>query len=228
VGAGTAVAGRLKDIDAAERAYLLKVAVHFGPACFVILSAAWYFCVRQQWISGGVFLLLLVLNVPLTVAGIFAIHRFTSAASTGLVKAIFAAGNIPPPPTYPRQDVLIARGQYVEAADYFRDHLRIEPGDHEARLQLASLLETRLQGYEEAERLYQEIRRMQPDPRQEMRAANGLIDLYRRTGRGDRLLVELARFADRYRGTAAGDAAAREVTELKATDLTSESQRFPT
>jgi hypothetical protein len=56
---------------------------------------------------------------------------------------------------------------------------------------------------------------MQPDPRQEMRAANGLIDLYRRTGRRDRLRVELARFADRYGGTAAGDAAAREVSELK-------------
>jgi len=216
VGAGPAVAGRLKDIDSAERAYLLKVAVHFGPACFVILSAAWYFCARQGWVSGSVFLLLLLLNVPLTIAGIVAIHRLTGAASTGLVKMIFAAGNIPPPPTYPRQDVLIARGEYAEAADYFRDHLRIEPGDHEARLQLANLLETRLKGHEEAEGLYQEVRRMQPDPRQEMRAANGLIDLYRRMNRGDRLLVELARFADRYRGSAAGDAAARELTDLKA------------
>ena len=187
----------------------------FGPACFVMLSFLWYFFLRQQWISSGVFLLLVILNVPVTIAGIFAIHRTVGVTSTGLVKAIFAAGNIPPPPTYPRQDVMIARGQYAEAADYFRDHIRIEPGDHEARLQLAQLLETRLQGHDEAERLYQEVRRMQPDPRQEMRAANGLIDLYRRTGRRDRLRVELARFADRYGGTAAGDAAAREVSELK-------------
>ena len=56
---------------------------------------------------------------------------------------------------------------------------------------------------------------MQPDPRQEMRVANGLIDLYRRTGRGDRLRVELARFAYRHRGTAAGDAAARELSEMR-------------
>ena len=187
----------------------------FGPACFVMLSFLWYFFLRQQWISSGVFLLLVILNVPVTIAGIFAIHRTVGVTSTGLVKAIFAAGNIPPPPTYPRQDVMIARGQYAEAADYFRDHIRIEPRDHEARLQLAQLLETRLQGHDEAERLYQEVRRMQPDPRQEMRAANGLIDLYRRTGRRDRLRVELARFADRYGGTAAGDAAAREVSELK-------------
>jgi len=189
--------------------------VFFGPACFVMLSFLWYFFLRQQWISSSVFLLLVIMNVPVTIAGIFAIHRTVGVTSTGLVKAILAAGNIPPPPTYPRQDVMIARGQYAEAADYFRDHIRIEPGDHEARLQLAQLLETRLQGHDEAERLYQEVRRMQPDPRQEMRAANGLIDLYRRTGRRDRLRVELARFADRYGGTAAGDAAAREVSELK-------------
>ena len=94
----------------------------FGPACFIMLSMLWYFCVRQQWISGGVFLVLLILNVPITIAGIFAVHRVVGATSTGLVKAIFAAGDIPPPPTYPRQDVLIARGQYAEAADYFFIH----------------------------------------------------------------------------------------------------------
>ena len=189
----------------------------FGPACFVMLSMLWYFFLRQQIISSAVFWVLVILNVPITIAGIFAIHRVVGATSTGLVKTMFAAGNIPPPPTYPRQDVLIVRGQYAEAADYFRDHIRIEPGDHEARLQLAHLLETRLPGggHDEAERLYQEVRRMQPDPRQEMRAANGLIDLYRRIDRRDRLRVELARFADRYRGTAAGDAAARELSELK-------------
>ncbi len=215
MGAGAAVDNPLKNVDSAERAYLLKVAVFFGPPCFVMLSMAWYFCLRQGWISSVVFLLLLVLDVPLTIAGIFAIHHVAGATSTGLVKTIYAAGNIPPPRTYPRQDVLIVRGQYAEAADYFRDHVRIEPGDHEARLQLAHLLETRLQGFDEAERLYQEVRRMQPDPGQEMRAANGLIDLYRRVDRRDRLRVELARFADRYRGTAAGDAAARELSELK-------------
>ena len=54
----------------------------------------------------------------------------------------------------------------------------------------------------EAERLYLEVRRLQPEPGHEMRAANGLIDLYRKQGSRDRLMVELARFADRYRGYA--------------------------
>jgi len=78
--------------------------------------------------------------------------------------------------------------------------------------------------------LYLEIRTAQPpaDARQQMRAANGLIDVYRKMGRTDRLKVELARFVDRYRGTAFADGAARELKDLKDADLTSESRHSPT
>lgn len=224
------MATKLRDIDLADRAQLLRVVVWFGPACFVILTMLWYFCAAKGWIPGWLFVLLVLLNIPLTIAGIFTIHRAVGAASTGLVKTIFAAGNIPPPPTYPRQDVLIVRGQYADAADCFRDHLQIEPADHEARLQLAQLLETHLKRYDEAERLYLEVRRAQPPatPTHLMRTANGLIDLYRKVGRTDRLIVELARFADRYRGSPLAAGAARELRELKQGDPTSESPRSPT
>ena len=122
--------GFLKDIDSAERAQLMRVVVYFGPACFAILSLLWYFLLAKNAIPGWLFPVLLLLNVPLTVAGVFLIHTATGRASHGLVKTIFAAGDIPPPPTYPRQDVLIVRGQYTEAAEYFRDHLTIDPEYH--------------------------------------------------------------------------------------------------
>lgn len=220
---------RLRDIDSAERAQLMRVAVLFGPACFVILTMLWYFMQAKGWIPGWLFGVLVLVNIPLTIAGVFAVHRSVGAASVGLVKTIFAAGDIAPPPTYPRQDVLIVQGKYEEAASWFRDHLQIEPGDHEARLRLAHLLETHLQGHEEVERLYLEIRNGRPpgDARQQMRANNGLIDLYRKMGRTDRLKVELARFVDRYRGSPLADGAARELKELKEDDLTSESRRSP-
>jgi hypothetical protein len=219
---------QLRDIDAADRAHLLKVSVFFGPPCFLILSLLWYFMYKKEWMSGGVAAMLTVLNLPVTIAAIFAIHRAVGAAASGLVKTMFAAGDIAPPRTYPRQDVLIARGNYGEAADWFRDHVRIEPEDHEARLRLAHLLETRLRGDDEAERLYLEIRNADPpaSESQRMRTANGLIDLYRRTGRIERLKIELARFADQYRGLAGG--AARELSELRKSNPTSESPRFPT
>lgn len=220
----------LRDLDSADRAQLMRVVVLFGPPCFTILTMLWYLMAEKGWIPGWLFPVLLLLNVPLTIAGILAIHHSVGAASTGLVKTIFAAGDIAPPPTYPRQDVLIVQGKYEEAASWFRDHLQIEPGDHEARLRLAQLLEAHLKGYDEVERLYLEIRSAQPlaDVRQQMRAANGLIDLYRKMGRIDRLKVELARFVDRYRGSPLADGAARELRELKGVDLTNESPRSPT
>jgi len=61
-----------------------------------------------------------------------------------------------------------------------------------------------------------------------MSATNGLIDLYRKMGRTARLKVELARFVDRYRGSALAEGAARELRELKELDVTSESRRSPT
>src|SRR6266705_5174309 len=207
----------------------MRVAAWFGPVCFMMLSGLWYFMWNKGWISGGVFVFLLILNVPVTLAGIFALHRAVGEASVLLVETMFAVGDIPPPPTYPRQDVLIVQGKYAEAADWFRDHLRIEPGDHEARLQLAHLLEMRLKGYDEVERLYLEIRNAEPaaTPHEQMRATNGLIDLYRKLGRTGRLKVELARFVDRYRGTPLAAGAERELKELKAADPTSESPRSP-
>jgi Tetratricopeptide repeat len=221
---------KLRDIDAADRAHLLKVAVFFGPACLVMLSMLWYFMRKQGWISGGVEVLLTVLSIPVTIAAIVALHRMVGAASSRLVKTIFAVGDIAPPRTYPRQDILIAQGKYEEAAEWFRDHLRIEPDDHEARLRLAHLLEMQLKGYDEAESLYLEIRNapLAADKRQQMRTANGLIDLYRRMGRIDRLKVELERFANRYRGTSLGAGAARELSELEESEPTSESRRSPT
>src|SRR5258705_13784397 len=163
-----------------------------------MLSGLWSFMRNRGWIWGGFFVFLLILNVPVTLAGIFAIHRAVGEASVLLVETMFAVGDIPPPPTYPRQDVLIVQGKYAEAADWFRDHLRIEPTDHEARLRLAHLLEMRLKGYDEAERLYLEIREAEPaaNPYQLMRATHGLIHLYRKLGRTGRVKVRMARFGE--------------------------------
>lgn len=209
--------------DATDALRLMKVVVLFGTSCFIILGFLWYFMLNKGWISPLLFVLLLILDLPITAAAVVFVYRTVNQTAVFMVKTMFAEGDIPPPPTYPRQDVLIVQGRYAEAADWFRDHIRIEPGDHEARLRLALLLETRLQAYDEAEQLYLKIRNAQPpgDARQQMQAANHLIDLYRKTGRTDRLMVELARFCDRYRGSPKAEGAARELRDLKKRDPTS-------
>jgi len=205
----------LKDIDVAERTQLLKIAVWFGPAVFIMLSSAWGRLYAQGAIPGWLCTLLIVLDLPLIALGVLGIHAFTNRASKGIVHGIYAVGDIPPPRSYPRQDVMIVRGQYQEAADYFRDHLTVEPDDNEARLRLADLLEQHLDDLAGAERLYLEVRGREPNRGEEMRASNGLIDLYRKKGNRERLMIELARFRDHYPGTPGADAAARLLNELK-------------
>jgi tetratricopeptide (TPR) repeat protein len=203
--------------DPTDALRLMKVVVLFGSSCFIILSFLWYFMLEKGWISQLAFVLLLILNLPITAVAVVFVHRTVGNAAVFMVKTMFADGDIPPPPTYPRQEVLIVQGKYAEAADWFRDHIRIEPDDHEARLRLAMLLETHLKGYDEAEQLLLKIRNATPpgDARQRMQASNHLIDLYRKTGRTDRLIVELAQFVERYRGSPQATGAARELKELK-------------
>jgi len=145
-------------------------------------------------------------------------------SAAGLVGNIFAAGNIAPPPSYPVADTLAVRGKFRDAAEYFRSHLRAHPEDFEARLRLADLDIAQLSAYDDAERLYKEVRDAREDPRRELAAFNGLIDLHTRTGNRDRLKVELARFADRYAGSQRGLEARRRLDELK---ITSESRHSP-
>ncbi len=210
--------GRLTDIDARDVTSLLRTTIWFAPVCILVLSFFWYSLWINGTISGAQFGVLLVVDFPLAGLGVLLINSYGSRFGSGAVSTIPAAGDRPSGPVYPRQEILIGRGEYREAAGYFRDHLVVEPNDHEARLRLAFLLETRLDDDAGAETLYKEVQAGNPAPREDAAATMGLIDLYRRTGRRDRLIVQLARFADRYRGSAAAEGARRELTELKGGD----------
>lgn len=135
--------------------------------------------------------------------------------AAGLVGNMFAAGNIAPAPSYPAAETLMVRGKFAEAAEHFRAHLGAHPEDYEVRLRLADLDVAQLGGYPEAERLYKEVRDAREDKRRELAAFNGLIELYAKTDRTDRLKVELARFADRYAGSRQALEARRRLEELK-------------
>jgi len=185
-------------VDSFVRTHLFGIVALFGLA-IMLSSFLWVMGKTLGWAA-----LLLIILAALAVVGI---DRWTSRAAWG--------GRTQLPGSYPREELLIVRGEYGEAAEYFRDHLKVEPKDNEARLRLADLLEQHLDDAADAERLYLEVRRASPDRSHELRATNGLIDLYRKQGRRDRLIVELARFAERFRGTPGAEAAVRLLTELK-------------
>jgi hypothetical protein len=208
----------MKEFETHDVTDLFRIGVLFGPPCMIILSAASIFLFATGRVSGQVFLWLLVANIPITLAGVAVIFLVVRTTSVGVAHMATAAGNIPPPPSYPHQDILIGQGKYAEAAEYFRDHIRIAPEDTDARLRLADLLERHLADPLGAEQEYLAVRRLSGEPRLEIPVTNGLIDVYRKLGRRDRLKVELARLAERQRGTALGEGAARELRELKGSE----------
>jgi Tetratricopeptide repeat len=209
---------RMKAFETHDATDIARIAVFFGPPCLIILSAAWFFLLAKGFISPRTFVLLMVANIPITVGGVVVIFLAVRTTAVGVAHMATAAGNIPPPPSYPNQDLLIAQGKYREAADYFRDHIRITPEDMDARLRLADLLERHLGDLAGAEQQFLAVRRLGNEPRLEVPVTNGLIDVYRKQGRRALLKSELARLVERQRGTPLGEGAARELQELEAGD----------
>lgn len=142
--------------------------------------------------------------------------RLIGVASHGAVQTLLSSSGLPPAPSFSMQDAMVAQGRYREAADSFRAHIAVHPGDVDARLALAALCAGPLADHAAAEQVFREVRDGQPSERQEATARQGLIDLYAATGQSGRQMTELARFADRYPGTPAARAAREAIKALKA------------
>ena len=208
----------LSSEDAAERTQFLHFALRAGPPVYFLLCAAAYFLLSNGRIGGGLFLLLLLLNVPITIGMVLGVWRLIEGTARGFTKMVYAGGNLPPTPEHSAHESLVARGFYAEAIAAYRAHVAEHPGDNLARLKLAAVYRDHANDPLAAEQLFLEARRNQPTAQEEVFASNMLIELYRTTGRRDRLRVELARFADRYRGTRGGRAAAELLREIRAED----------
>lgn len=214
----------LSAADAADRAQYLALFVRvliFGlPLVMVGESLAW----GQGWFNGWVLLLLFLLNIPLLYLATGFLYGMMERAAKGFAQTVLGSGNLKPDPAHSGCESLVARGLYREGAHAFASYLASHPQDNLARVKLAEIHRAHLGEPEAAERLLLEVRRHQPSPREEVLVANLLIELYRATGQRGRLMMELARFADRYRGTRPGTEAARTLREMKA-ELDRESGR---
>jgi len=207
--------GPLSSVDAAERAQRIKFILLLGIPAVFLLSLLDFGLLAKGRIGPGLFLVLLIFNLPITALIIFLMWQLIGGASRGLTQVLYGAGNLPPERQHSSQESLVARGFYPEAAEAFRAHLLEFPDDHAARIKLAAVMHQHLKDSAAAERLYLEVRSGQPTPKQEIMATNMLIELYRSTGQRGRLMTELARFAAKYQGTRAGEDAGRALRELK-------------
>jgi hypothetical protein len=205
----------LTDIDSADRGQFLKLFVHLLPYAGLLLLVGEVLAWGRGWIGGWTLLVLILLDVPAIYLFSLILFFLMDRSARAFTHVVLAGGNLPPDPAHSSFESLTARGFYREAAEAYRAHLVQKPADHLARVKLADLCFRHLDDPGAAEHLYLEIRRGQPSPREERLASNLLIELYRMTGRRDRLMVELARFAQTYKGTRAGDDAAKTLQQMK-------------
>jgi len=141
---------------------------------------------------------------------------FSRSAGEVIVKTITGAGDLPPAASFSYQESQVLRGNFEVAREAYEARLHTVPEDVNARLALARLWRDQLGDPRKAETLYLESRRWSPSPDQEFAIANALIELYRTEGLRGRELAELARFADRFAGTAAAEQARAALQRLKA------------
>ena len=200
--------------DAGERLSLYHAATWAFLSCsaFAIMVSYYLLATKKIGLPGAIGIILLGWVVA---AGITLVSWTASGmAGRALVHTMTAAGNLPQAPSFSLQESLIARGKYPDAERAFEDHLEREPGDFHARLALAALWRDHLGDTGTAERMLLDARRRNPPRNIEFAIGNALIDLYHATGQAGRELSELARFADRFGGTAEGRRARQAIARL--------------
>jgi tetratricopeptide repeat protein len=133
----------------------------------------------------------------------------------GMVSGILAAGNIKYQQGYSRQESLIARGRFDEAAESFQVHLLEFPDDTPARMRLATLHLRERNDPAAAEQEFLAIRRRPHDRGTAMYLANHFVDLYRATGQTGKLMAELTRTMKDWPGTPMAEGAGKLLAELK-------------
>jgi tetratricopeptide (TPR) repeat protein len=206
----------MKSSDAGEAGLRLKARVLIGIPLWILLLIAELAFVQPHglltWIA------ILAFNAGLNYLLAEMVLRSSGAAATGFAKMVYSTGNLAPIPGYSAQESLVARGFYAEAVKSYQELLVEHPEDVNARFNLAWIHWKHRADPPAAERIYLAIRGEKPSPAVERRASNALIELYRESGRRDRLLVELARFADQYRGTPEGESTRRYLLALKSNE----------
>jgi hypothetical protein len=201
--------------DTAERAEYLALVVRVGFPSYFIFASAQTLAFGYGYLDGLGLILLLTLDIPLVLLMAALLFQLSPPSPAPPALQVTETG-LPTHPAHTLFETLTRRGFYHDAADGYLTLLASSPEDNLARFKLAEIYRYHLDLLDRAEQVYLDIRRHNPSDEDDRRVAHLLLELYHRTGRQDRIMVELARLADRHRKTPAGENALRALKYLRA------------
>ncbi|MEP6591548.1 MAG: hypothetical protein ABJC19_10235 [Gemmatimonadota bacterium] len=125
-------------------------------------------------------------------------------SSHTFVHTLLAGRGEPRAHEYSAQEALLIQGKVEDSIKSFHSYIAHHPEDLDARIRLAEVLAKEGNDRAAAEEMFLEARILGTSKRQEVSVGNGLIDLHQRSGHGEKLRAELARFARLHEGTVEG------------------------
>lgn len=200
---------RLKDIDSAERSFRIKALV-WSMSAGVLTGVA-------GWLLIGPIALLIGFPLGWGVAYVLTATLVHHSGRAAQVLYNPSGSSTPFKREYSQPQALVMQGKYREAAEAFEAACREFADDPTPYLHLARLLRDHLNEYETAARWLREARKHATlTSGQELLIVQELAALYvMKLDAPRRAIPELALLKQRFPGTAVGDAAARELEELR-------------
>lgn len=216
-------AQRLRDVDAAERAFRFKGLVYallVGVALGGLAGPRLVLLLQQQGKLQGVDPVFgAVIGFPAVAGLVYAVAMWVAGRARAMAETIHnpSGDSTPYKPQYSYAASLVIRGRYAEAAAAYELHAIENPAEPEPYLQLARLHRDKLQQYDDALTWFRRVRTDATlGPGQELYVIQEIIDLYTQKLRTPRKAIpELTLVCQRFPATPAARAAETQLAEMR-------------
>lgn len=209
-------AQRLKDVDAAERAFRFQT-LAWALAVGLLMGGAGGAGIAH--LQDGNPLLGAVVGFLTVGTGIYVVAMWAVGRSQTMAQTIYnpSGGSTPYRPQYSYAASLVVRGRYAEAAAAYELHAIENPAEPEPYLHLARLYRDKLNQFEDALAWFRRVRTDATlGPGQELYVIQEIIDLYTQKLKTPRKAIpELTLVCQRFAGTPAARAAEQQLAEMR-------------